>query len=347
MKITESRRLLELDALRGIAAMSVVFFHLGIKYQSESHEFFNFGVTGVDLFFIISGFVILMTLERTKSWKDFIISRVSRLYPAYWVCVSLTALLILIRGKLIPEFIHDNLLREYLFNLTMFQRWVGVKDLEGPYWTLIVELIFYAVMLAIFMLRQLKHIELIGAAALIPSVAIQIIGKYNPNMLSFEDTIYQLFRFYPLFLAGIIFYKMKVDRITLSRYVTIFACLTTQYVLVSGNRSIYISPQHYGLMLAIYGLLFILFVNNSLKFLVNKVTVFLGEISYSLYLVHWFLSYGIIIPGLMKYAHVNFWIASFGVALPICMIVAVLINRQVEKPLMAVIRAAYRSGTPT
>jgi peptidoglycan/LPS O-acetylase OafA/YrhL len=106
MKIDRPRRLLELDALRGIAAIAVVCFHLGLSYQEESHKIFNLGVTGVDLFFIISGFVILMTLEKTKNWQDFIISRASRLYPVYWVCVSLTAALMFLLGKIKPELAH-------------------------------------------------------------------------------------------------------------------------------------------------------------------------------------------------------------------------------------------------
>ncbi len=167
MKVDESTRLVELDALRGIAAIMVVCFHLGMNYQNESRKIFNVGLTGVDLFFMISGFVILLTLERTKDWKGFIIGRISRLYPAYWFCVSLTALLCLVRSKLIPEFHNSELLNQYLVNLSMFQRWFNVPDIDGPYWTLSVELIFYGLMLGIFICGQIKNIERIGAIGLL------------------------------------------------------------------------------------------------------------------------------------------------------------------------------------
>ena len=58
-------RLLELDALRGIAAMMVVLFHLTMNTAIEKFGF-RYGVTGVDLFFIISGFVIFLTLNKSR-----------------------------------------------------------------------------------------------------------------------------------------------------------------------------------------------------------------------------------------------------------------------------------------
>ena len=84
-----SGRVLELDALRGLAALAVVFYHYTTRFdQLFGHTFplpwsVSWGHYGVDLFFMLSGFVILMTLERTSdSWK-FAWGRFSRLYPAY------------------------------------------------------------------------------------------------------------------------------------------------------------------------------------------------------------------------------------------------------------------------
>ena len=67
-------RLLELDALRGIAALMVVLFHFTMD-RPEMNLGFKYGVTGVDFFFIISGFVIFLTLSNTKNWKDFVQKR--------------------------------------------------------------------------------------------------------------------------------------------------------------------------------------------------------------------------------------------------------------------------------
>src|SRR5262245_55208370 len=87
MDRSQSGRFLELDVLRGLAAMTVVFFHFsrhGTRYF-EAYPFdFWPGEFGVHLFFTISGFVIYFTLERSRTVGDFLFSRFSRLYPAYW-----------------------------------------------------------------------------------------------------------------------------------------------------------------------------------------------------------------------------------------------------------------------
>jgi peptidoglycan/LPS O-acetylase OafA/YrhL len=77
-------RLAELDALRRLAAFAVVLFHYSTRYDvlfghpSPLAVSFHFGCYGVQLIFIISGFVIYMTLERFKPPLDFVVSRGAR-----------------------------------------------------------------------------------------------------------------------------------------------------------------------------------------------------------------------------------------------------------------------------
>src|SRR6266446_6407653 len=82
----------ELDALRGVAALSVILFHYLHQYDAiygkDGVLLFGAlnwpsGIYGVYLFFMISGFVIFMTLRGARDWLDFVVSRFSRLYPAY------------------------------------------------------------------------------------------------------------------------------------------------------------------------------------------------------------------------------------------------------------------------
>ena len=77
---TAESRLAELDTLRGIAAIMVLLLHFGI---------FKYGGAGVDLFFIISGFVIFMSIERSRNLKAFWRSRFVRLYPSYWLSIAI------------------------------------------------------------------------------------------------------------------------------------------------------------------------------------------------------------------------------------------------------------------
>ena len=92
-KNDKNLRLLELDSLRGIAVLFVMFFHFSFG-RIQYNTFFKLGTTGVDLFFVISGFVITMSLSQIKQSRDFFINRVSRLYPTYWASVTFTFIIL-------------------------------------------------------------------------------------------------------------------------------------------------------------------------------------------------------------------------------------------------------------
>src|ERR1700761_6652753 len=87
-------RLHGLDALRGLAALAVVLYHYTYRYASVIHPGLKWaginGHLGVNLFFIISGFVIFLSLERSKNAQDFAVSLFPRLWPAYVVCACFT-----------------------------------------------------------------------------------------------------------------------------------------------------------------------------------------------------------------------------------------------------------------
>src|SRR5688572_29637953 len=89
----ERDRIAELDLLRFLAAAAVVLFH-ATDWPTQTNLLraaATFGFMGVPLFFMISGFVILMTAQN-RSGLQFVNSRIARLYPSFWICVLLSAL---------------------------------------------------------------------------------------------------------------------------------------------------------------------------------------------------------------------------------------------------------------
>src|SRR5262245_16928724 len=146
---TESR-LYVLDGLRLIAALMVVSWHLVAGHASQAwgadtsvlfapiHGISRYGWLGVELFFLISGFVICMS-SWGRSVGGFAISRIARLFPAYWVAVALTAATL----ALWPVYQQPLSTIDTLANLTMVQELFGVGYLDLSYWTLLVELVFY------------------------------------------------------------------------------------------------------------------------------------------------------------------------------------------------------------
>ncbi|WP_328719757.1 acyltransferase [Streptomyces sp. NBC_00247] len=151
-------RMRALDGLRILAALMVCMYHYagkngnvaeswgqspGVKFPTLS-SFATYGSMGVQLFFIISGFVICMS-SWGRSVGDFFRSRVARLYPAYWVAIVLVTTAALVLPVVVEPVRPD----ELLVNLTMLQQPMGVHRVLGVCWTLWVELRFY-VLFAVF-----------------------------------------------------------------------------------------------------------------------------------------------------------------------------------------------------
>jgi len=152
----------ELDLLRFLAACGVMLFHytyIGPQYHACPVSFpflsqtFKYGYLGVNVFFILSGFVILLTAY-DKDATGFTLARIVRLYPAYWICVTLTAFAIVLTGTN-----HNPVtFRQYLANLTMLHSFFGIEDISGVYWTLAVELQFYFLVFLILAAGQARRI---------------------------------------------------------------------------------------------------------------------------------------------------------------------------------------------
>jgi peptidoglycan/LPS O-acetylase OafA/YrhL len=147
----KSGRLYEVDLLRAAAAVAVMLFHYtfsapqlhlsDLQFPTLS-QLTRYGYLGVNLFFIISGFVVLLTAWNRRP-HEFVISRIVRLYPAYWFAVTATAV-VLVLGGLVSDRFHVSAL-QYLVNLTMLQAAPNVLHVDPVYWTLWTELRFYLV----------------------------------------------------------------------------------------------------------------------------------------------------------------------------------------------------------
>lgn len=129
-------------------------FHLGVGWRIDgvhpptyflpSGSYLAiYGFLGVELFFLISGFVICMSAWG-RTLGGYFVSRASRLYPAYWVCIAITVTVVValpISGGLPVEGLPD--LPGIAVNLTMLQQPLDVPAVDTVYWTLFVELRFY------------------------------------------------------------------------------------------------------------------------------------------------------------------------------------------------------------
>ncbi len=233
---------------------------------------FKLGHYGVQLFFIISGFVIFLTINKVSSSAEFIYKRFLRLFPTFWLCIVLTFTVTSFAN--IPRF--ERTTSELLKNLTMMPSLLNARAIDGVYWSLFPELLFYAFILLIYKLKLIRNVQIVNCIWLILSIIFVKFLFIKPIILLFN------FQYSFLFTAGISFYLLwtkngnqKIHHfIILMSLVVCWLLKTTEEFMVT----------------AVCFLIFYLFVNNFLSFLSKlKILTFLGNISYSFYLIHQFI----------------------------------------------------------
>ncbi|MBL4586626.1 MAG: acyltransferase [Flavobacteriales bacterium] len=330
--MSQSRRFEELDALRGMAALMVVLFHL-TQERPQAELGFKLGITGVDLFFIISGFVIFMSVSKVKSSLDFAVIRISRLYPTYWASVTFTFLLIIVLNMCGYTDSHSIDVVKYLANMTMFQFYFDVGNLDGPYWTMITEMLFYIGILLLIRFKFLHSISSIGVVLTVGVSSVVYFGFQTPAVTEIIEII-PLLQFFPLFFAGIVFYQIHQQKEgIIKKYAVILVCFVAQVLLYDHGRAQYfLTEMEYAIMLAIYFALFILFINGRLRFIVSKVTLFLGNISFALYLIHNYTAKRVLLPFLVEEHGMNFWFATIFICIPTVIILASAITYGIDVP---------------
>jgi len=338
--VSGHRRFKELDALRGVAVLIVALFHYSLAYDYHYHLkepgkfYLVYGNFAVYLFFVISGFVIFMTLDKTETGTDFLISRFSRLYPAYWAAIFITVIFL----KLFPvPTLGKYTLSEIAINMTMFEAFFKVRFIDQVYWTLKIELTFYILMFLVFLTKYLRKINLICLIWLGLSLISSLV---NFPLKRFADAVFIL-QYAPFFIAGINFYNLIKNR---SNYVNHVIIMLSFFVNISWLCQAFDPEYNYSPIIAtiivfcIY-IVFYLFVYDRLNILKNGILVFFGAISYSLYLIHNVIGYSIIYRLRMIINSEWFYIP---VTLLLTTIIAILLNVIIEKPAMKFIRNKYK-----
>lgn len=327
------KRFYELDALRGIAALVVVLFHYSSRYQEIfGHEksgyltTFGWGHYGVQLFFIISGFVIYMTVLKVKSVKDFTIKRIIRLYPAYIFAVILTF-------SIVSLYSLERLqtpLPDAILNLTMFQGFMpGVDVVDGVYWSLRVELTFYIIVGFLLFFKLERKVMLFSVGWLVVSTLIQVTHSIFDNRLLMLIESFSISNYSHLFIIGIMFFMLK-DNSELKYHLVIALSIGYDFIFLGLESALFTT---------FFVSLFYLIINGKLKFLNSRILVFFGAISYTLYLVHQNIGYVIIhFMESIGLTHELFII----IPILISILIAYAIMQLIEKPIQNKLLTAYK-----
>lgn len=285
-----SNRLQFLDCLRFLAALSVIIQHVFERSSAQfgwiSSNYFQFGVFGVSLFFITSGFIIPVSIEKHQSIKKFAISRIYRLYPLFLASLILKTVLIL-NGN-----IHgvDPSFMVILANVTMLAKFIGQPLIEMSYWTLNLEMAFYIIVAVLFKLNMLQHSVKLALIALFGNLSIGVIAIHFLHL--FNGGMLLTYYLATMFVGTVYYRNMKglVSNKTLSLTIifSLFVLFTNAYLTFGDHPS---NPKLFGgdsfwpvvNAIALAYLLFTLgFIFRSKSY--PRILTHFGTISYSLYL---------------------------------------------------------------
>lgn len=298
-------RISEIDLLRFLAALAVMLMHFLLRgFAADDNlspvHFFSIGpltkynYLGVNLFFMISGFMILMSVftkgkseaqsENVIRPKQFILSRFIRLFPAYWFCCTLTFLAV---HFLWNDVFHLSLSR-YLINMTMLNGFFFVGNIDGVYWTLCLELKFYLFMLLLLYVKHIGHIERYLVGWTLISALDFWLGNPALKYIFITD-------FAPFFISGCLFFLIHKHGFNWKRILLLAVNFPLGY-LYESNRlkekiAHYVSLDFSGIttlcILASFYLafVFIIKIKNTDK-PYDALFSYLGRLSYPLYLIH-------------------------------------------------------------
>lgn len=218
----KSKRILELDALRAISCLNLLLFHFTYVYANK-YGFssplgfaFPYGKYGVELFFMLSGFVNAMTFVGKRSVKDFIFARAIRIFPSYWAVILLNVLLL----SYLPLFHWQLSPGEIWANMSTMPRLFGYENFEPVTWTLQIEMLFYTTLVIMMVCgafqRMLMSLMIMVTTCLVFCVGATTINATWPEsfisrpMWIVENVCYM--RHLPLFAMGMLLNEIKNKR---------------------------------------------------------------------------------------------------------------------------------------
>lgn len=340
--MTPRERLSELDLLRFLAALAVVLYHFtgfggAGAWPEPAGDVFpevaaltRFGYLGVDLFFVISGFVILMSAWG-RGPGEFGISRLVRLMPAYWASVLLGLLVygLFRQGHGVPGLVVPN--------LTMLQGGLGVRNVDAVYWTLWIELHFYV------LIAVLAGIGITYRSCLVFMAVWMFAGLFANQADHKLLQVMLVPTWSPYFIAGMVLYLIHRfgPTLLLWGYVAVSYLMALRWgawraeTVFRGADEMVVA----GVITAIFGVMILVATGRLSRVRWRGLTT-LGALTYPLYLVHSQLALPLLDA---LYPAVDRWTA-LAVVVTASLLSAHAVHRLIERPAAAWMRPRLRAS---
>jgi peptidoglycan/LPS O-acetylase OafA/YrhL len=345
-----------LDGLRAVAIFMVMGFHYYSRWTPprapenfypygdawQSFPLFVQGFFGVQLFFMISGFVIFMTLHRSRDIAEFGLRRFARLWPTMALCVFIT----FVFDSGFPLFFPANVWN-FIPSLTFIDPQIyqyllhrPFEWMDGAYWSLYVEVRFYVLAALLFFAlpRRWFHPALLVVSVLVPVLYI-ILEIVHLGLIGPWRTV-TLAPYLPWFTMGAGFYFVDQGKRRLGHALVVlgYAAIALCGLVFTSVDDISFHPVGAWLAAALFAVVFYsCFYNGRLRSVLGyQPLAAVGRASYSLYLLHQFIGVTLI-AALASAFHLS---PEVSLALPVMAVVllggaSLLVYRYWEKPLNA------------
>ncbi|NTX29573.1 acyltransferase [Burkholderia pyrrocinia] len=327
-----NERLHELDSLRALAAIGVIAWHYTNHFHASPFPglmapFYGHGMLLVDFFFVLSGFVLARTYwneKRSPNFSSNLRDRVARLYPLHFVMLCLVAIMqwVLVQHLDSSPFVYAfNDKREFALNLLLLNR-TGLErgfSFNAPSWSISAEFVVNFAFLAVISTRRKVSSVLVGIGFVVALAAMFRNGLISSATFFGIDN--DIFRATFGFCIGVALFRINdvFDKVSVPRPAyDLLAVASTACFLYYCAGSRFSSAMDLAITLVCFPTLIVGAMRGAV---VNKVLklpplVFLGTISYSIYLVHFPMQLAAHITGIasgheLPYNSRSFFVAFF------------------------------------
>lgn len=351
----------ELDLLRFLAALAVVLYHYTYRGFAADHlspvsypaidGVTRYGYLGVELFFLISGYVVLLSAYG-KTVRQFFLSRVTRLYPAFWAACTATFVFVRLLG---PRFAPTDAryspylavyFKQYAVNMTMLFDYFGYLNLDTAYWSLTYEISFYFLITLLISYNLLTNIPPVIAGWLLLTLGCYLVLGSDSHA---PVTYLFIPRYSPYFAAGMLFYLLQHRMAAAGR---LYALLLGAWALalyaahheMNTLNQIFHNPAAYSYTVVAgvttgFFLVFWLMVKRVFVLSPSPWLLLLGSLTYPLYLIHSNIGYVAcqrLAPFMGRWPLLLLLVGSM---LGLAYLIHVLVERRLSKILSRVVHA--------
>ena len=327
-----------IQIMRGIASILVVLLHISVKggqYGNNALKGFTIGGSGVDLFFIISGFIMCVsTVDRQLSFYQFMLLRIKRIMPLYWLVTTLGLAIYLYNPKLVNTSGGET---SIWASYVLFPN--GKKFLNSNGWTLSYEFFFYLIFASFIYKGTYTALK---ASSIILSILV-VVGlcvNYDGILFNFSTEI--LYLEFVFGMGCFYIFNRKIVRPD-PKYGIAFCLLGSLLLLLEAFYRVPDQEKWRGFfwgipMLSIFiGLLSLEHLIQRSKSAIRNLFLEIGNSSYSLYLIHPFVLSGTAMG--LKYFGMasNPWLFAF-ILLTLSVAMGHLVYLYIERPLTTLVK---------